>query len=684
MENIFIFNNDSPSIDSYLEISGEYSVTIVVFSIIIAVVASYTALSLNRRAKENSFFHKNIWLLLASICLGFGIWSMHFVGMGAFSLPVYMGYNKIITLISIVPAMLASFIAFYLADLPRRNYWSYIFAGIAMGTGISSMHYIGMNAMEMDVVYTYDPLLFIASICIAIFVSVIAVYIFSTVHKHQSNHILLLLVALIMGLAISSMHYTGMAAMKFYIPKGYKLSHVHSHMTEMYGVAIIVGLGMALLLGVLLISSLIDRYIQYRGNYYDALTQLPNRRLFEEKIQSTKFLAIWHIHDLEHINREYNYTFGDEVIRELVQIFKTLTPSKTELYRIEGNRIALIARDEDNAKLLIEALKEIAKVLRQPILVKEQRISLFGICALSQADHYENNADIYTNVLAVLNYPFITYNHDIVYYDSNIHTYTFELEIAEDVYRAMEENELFLVYQPKVFSNSHYIDGLETLLRWNHPKYGYLSPAVFVPILEKYDRMVKVTDWIIDRVCQQIASWKSEEISFKQVAINIPGGYVTSPLLLKVFTEKLREHGLQPSQIELEITENSFVENMEEAMRAVGKLRKEGFSVALDDFGTGVSSLSYLKEMPISTLKIDKSFIDDVPVSSKDSAIISAIIALGESLDLNVVIEGVETKEQVNFLKNTSENPVIQGYFFAKPMKPDDLIKWYRETRVEG
>ncbi|MFJ7825881.1 EAL domain-containing protein [Psychrobacillus sp. NPDC096623] len=656
---------------------------IVILSIIIAVVASYTALSLNKRASENSFFHKNFWLFLASLCLGFGIWSMHFVGMSAFSLPVSMSYNNIITVISIIPAMLASFIAFYLANLPRQNLWTYFFAGIAMGTGISSMHYLGMYGMEMDVVHTYNPILFLASICIAIVVSVIAVYIFSTVQKYETNYKVQLIISLIIGLAISSMHYTGMAAINFYIPKGYEMNLSHSHSTEMYGLAIIVTLGMTILLGILLLSSFIDRFIEYRANYYDSFTRLPNRRLFEKKLHSPKVLAVWHMHDLEHINREFNYAFGDEVIRRLVYIFKTLTPSKVEIYRIEGHRIALIARDGDSAKQLRDSLKEIATVLRKPILVKGHEVYLYGVCAVSDANHFENTPNIYTNVLAVLNYPSITYNHDIVYYDSSIHTYTFEREIADDVNRAMKDDELFLVYQPKVCLNPNETVGLEALLRWNHPKYGFLSPAVFVPILEEYDRMVKVTDWIIGRVCQQIANWKLENISFKQVAINIPGEYVTSPLLLKLLTQKLDEYGLEPSQIELEITENSFVKNMEEAMRAVGSLRKEGFSVALDDFGTGVSSLSYLKQMPISTLKIDKSFIDDVPISPKDSAIVQAIVTLGESLYLNVVIEGVETKEQVNFLKGASRKPIFQGYYFAKPMQPHDLIQWYSETRVE-
>lgn len=683
MENIFKIYNDSPINNSNLEIHGEYSITIVLLSIIIAVVASYTSLSLNKRASENSFFHKNFWLLLASLCLGFGIWSMHFVGMGAFSLPVNISHNNTITLISIIPAMLASFIAFYLADLPSRKLWTYIFAGIAMGTGISSMHYLGMYGMEMDVVYSYNPILFFTSICIAILVSVVAVYIFSTVQKYDSNFKVQLIVSIIMGVAISSMHYTGMAAMNFYIPKGYELNFEHSHTTAMDGLAIIVTLGMTVLLGILLLSSFIDRFIEYRANYYDSFTQLPNRRLFEKKIHLPKVLAIWHIHDLEHINREFNYAFGDEVIRKLVQIFNTLTPSKVEIYRIEGNRFALLARDVESAKQLKDALKEIAVVLRKPILVKGREVYVYGVCAISDTKQYEEAPNIYNDVLAVLNYPSITYNHDIVYYDSNIHTYTFEREISDDINRAMKENELFLVYQPKVYSSPVETVGLEALLRWDHPKHGFLSPAVFVPILEKYDRMIKVTDWIIDRVCQQIEHWKIENISFKQVAINIPGEYVTSPLLLNLLTQKIKEYDIEPSQIELEITENSFVKNMEEAMRAVGAFRKEGFSVALDDFGTGVSSLSYLKQMQISTLKIDKSFIDDVPTSPKDSAIIQAIVTLGESLNLNVVIEGVETKEQVNFLKEASKKPIIQGYYFAKPMQPHDLKIWFQETRVE-
>ena len=224
--------------------------------------------------------------------------------------------------------------------------------------------------------------------------------------------------------------------------------------------------------------------------------------------------------------------------------------------------------------------------------------------------------------------------------------------------------------------------GVETLLRWNHPVYGMLSPGVFIPILENHDRMMDVTDWIIKLVCRQISIWNAEEIPFGQVAINIPGQYVTSPRLLQVLKRTLNDYNIKPAQLELEITETSFVKNIAEAMRAVSIFRQEGFSVALDDFGTGVSSLSYLKQMPISTLKIDKSFIDEIPHSKKDSSIIQAIIRLGESLDLSIVFEGVETKEQVEFLVATCKDPIIQGYYFAKPMMPEELQEW-RKKDVE-
>ncbi|MEG0450808.1 MAG: EAL domain-containing protein, partial [Lysinibacillus sp.] len=632
----------SPSQTSFTIIEGEYSGVIIALSILIATVASYTAISMNGRARQNSFFNKNYWLVLAAIAMGFGIWSMHFVGMSALFLPVEMGYDKLLTVISIVPAMFASFIAFYLADLPKRTYWTYTYAGISMGIGISLMHYIGMYAMKMDVIFSYDIVLFVASVAIAIIVSIVAIYIFSALQSYMENRVIQLFTSIIMGLAVSSMHYTGMAAVSFYVPKGFVPDLHHDHLGGIYGIAISVSIGMALLLGFLFLSSLVDRYVEYRTNYYDVLTKLPNRRLFEKRLKKPIFperLAIIHLHDLEYLNREYDYQFGDETIQQVASRLKMLTPSILDLYRIEGNRFAYLTRDVIEEKQFLEGLEKITMALQRPVTVNKQEVMVQTVCVVTEAENDEEVAKIYENVLAVLNYPSIKFNHEIVHYDPVIHTYTFEREIASHAMRAMAENELFLVYQPKVAVNSNEVVGVETLLRWQHPTYGMLSPAVFIPILEEYDRMIAVTDWIIEQVCQQISNWQQQGISFGQVAINIPGQYVTSPRLLQVLKRTINDYQLTPQQLELEITETSFVKNIAEAIRAVSIFRQEGFSVALDDFGTGVSSLSYLKKMPISTLKIDKSFIDGIPQSPKDSSIIQAIIALGSSLNLTVVFE---------------------------------------------
>ncbi|WP_391206564.1 EAL domain-containing protein [Psychrobacillus sp. L4] len=668
-----------PLQNNLIELQGEYSFPMVVLSIMLAFIVTYTAFVMNNRVQNNSFFHRKFWFVLASIAMGFGIWTMHFVGMLAFSLPVGIYYDHLSTIISIVPAIAASFIAFYLANRQKKSIWTIFTFSLVIGIGISTCHYVSMLGMRTEAIHTYKRSIFVLSCVISVVIPFLASVVFLKLQRYVEIRTLRLYMALALGLAISGTYYTWMSSMSFYLPKHFS---PHSRIIQMVDIdllGVIVTIGMTLLLSFLLLSNLMDKYIEYRASYYDPLTKLPNRRLFEQKIKKTEFpqsLAIWHLHGLEHVNREYDYQFGDKVIQQLSLRFRALVPSVMELYRIDGHRFAFLTHHIDGMDYLQKEMEEVAEYLRKPLIVEDYEVNITAVCAISRANNIEETANIYTNALAVLNYSSIEFDYEIIQYDSTIHTYAFGLEIVEDIGRAMEQEEFFLVYQPKVNVVTNKVAGVETLLRWNHPTYGFLSPEVFIPILEENNRMVVVTDWIIEKVCKQIADWRNDEVFFQQVAINIPGQYVTSSRLLEVLKRKLNKYKLESSLLELEITETSFVKNIEEAIKAVNTFRQEGFSVALDDFGTGVSSLSYLKKMPISTLKIDKSFIDDVPHSGKDSSIIQAIIALGESLDLTIVFEGVETKEQVEFLATTCENPIIQGYYFAKPMKVDELVQW--------
>ncbi|MFD2445537.1 EAL domain-containing protein [Bacillus sp. CGMCC 1.16607] len=666
-------------------LQGEFSPSIVLLSIFIACCASYTALSMNERIQQNSFFHRNFWLALASIAMGFGIWSMHFIGMSAFMLPVNMKYDPLLTILSVIPAILASFIAFFIANRTNRFNGTYIFAGIIMGLGISIMHYLGMAAMQMEADYVYKPWIFASSIFIAILVSLVALFIFSKMQRYMTNRLFKGITAIVMGGAVASMHYTGMAAIVFYVNPNTVQVMGHMHNMDMTLLVTGVTVGITILLGLSGLSSVLDKYVDYRLNYFDALTKLSNRRQFENILMSSSSssLAILHIHGLEKWNSDFGYEFGDDIIRTVGELLLRLKPVTSQLFRVEGNQFALVTSEQKEIAELKTAVERVASILTKPIVIKDHRIIIETVCAISSAENEERANQLFSNANAVLQHPSITYNHEVIEYDPAFHTYTFERQIAEDIERGMNNGELFLVYQPKVSAKEREIIGLEALLRWNHSVYGFLSPAIFIPILEQNGKMFDVTDWVIDQACQTISNRFKNGLPIWQVAVNIPGPYITTSRLKEKIKFSVEKYGIESKYLELEITETSVVSNIESAIKSVHEIRKDGFSVALDDFGTGVSSLSYLKRLPISTLKIDKSFVDGIPESEKDSAIMKAIITLCFSLNLNIIIEGVETDEQYQFLSSMPENLSIQGYYFAKPLKLEELTEWVSSFQMQ-
>ncbi len=670
----------SPESENIIILQGEYSLPIVVLSIIIAFLASFTALSMNEKIRKNGFFSRNFWLTLASIAMGLGIWAMHFIGMSAFRLPISMQYSLPETILSVFPAVMASYIAFYISNRNNPTRWLQILAGIIMGIGIASMHYIGMSAMEMDIQYFYQPAILVLSIMIAIIVSYIALYIFTSMQKFMGNFYVKVITSFLMGIAIASMHYTGMEAVVFYTEGNLPPANQHEHQMNLQMLIVAVTLGIGVILGFSGLSSLLDRYVNFRLNHFDALTGLPNRRQFEKvlNVSSPSSVAIIHLHGLEKWNNRYGYEFGDEVIKAVSEILVRLKPVSGFIYRIEGNRFALISEDRRDYDKLKLSLERISTILNQPLVLNEKKLVIETACALASSEG-KDLSDLFANAMAVLQHSKVAYNHKVIEYDPKIHTFAFERNLIQDIERAMQDNELYVLYQPKVCSNTQIVFGVEALLRWNHPVHGVISPAIFIPILEENCKMHQVTDWLINHVCEQIMIWEDQGIEAFKVAINIPGSYFTSPQLMETLTGSIMKYGIESKYLELEITETSVIDQIEDAIRAVSVFKEFGFTVALDDFGTGVSSLSYLKRLPISTLKIDKSFVDDVPQSEKDSAIMKAIISLGHSLKLKVVIEGVETEEQMEFLSSNSENPIIQGYYYSKPLDAFELVEWVND-----
>lgn len=673
------------SLDVHL-IKGEYSMPLVVLSFFIAFAASYTALFINRRIRENGFFHKNVWLTLASLAMGLGIWSMHFIGMSALMLPIHMEYRVSTTIFSIVPAIIASYIAFYFANRKNTSIFTFITAGIFMGLGISSMHYIGMAAMEMDAEYYYKPSVFILSIIIAMGASFASLYIFSIISKSMDRIAIKIVTAILMATAITSMHYTGMVAVRFYTigeaPSGHG-----QHTMDVLWIVVFVTVSTVSLFLLAALTSRLDKYVDYRLRHFDALTKLPNHKQFiddQKKVGEGYTVAIIYLPDLEKYIVGYGYSVADELVKNVSEKIERMLPENVKLYRTEANRFTIVNTEKHKTKQLIDVLEQICTTVKEPIFIEEHAIVVEVVCSFSKSEERRYIREHFADAMAVLQSPSTVYNHAVIEYDPAIHTFNFERQLVADIQHAMDADDLFLVYQPKINPENGEHVGVEALIRWNHPVYGMVSPGVFIPVLEESPEIYDVTDWIIEKVCGQIALWNAANVSFGQVSINIPGIYVTSPRLTSTLSENIEKHGIHPKQLELEITETSVIHDMDNAIAALEKFKDKGLSVALDDFGTGLSSLSYLKRIPISTIKIDKSFVDGVPASEKDAELLKAIIILGYSLKLHVVIEGVETEQQMKFLETFEKQPIVQGYFFAKPMKAEELEQWIGDKLIEN
>lgn len=661
-------------------ITGQYNSVFVVISIILACVASYTALSLNERLKKQSFVDRRLWIALASFALAFGIWAMHSMGMLAYELPIKIKYDLFFTSFSIVPIFLTSIFAFTIINAEIITRMKALLSSLLIALGVSSMHYFGMSAIDVDMHHVYNP----NGVVLAFFCPFVAFMIVITFYHKLDRVLYRILFGILIGLSVSAAHYIMMAAMTIHVPK--TLIHPTKLFPHEYATpfAIVLCAALALIIILLLIGSFMDYLLTKRVERVDTITHLSNsmQMMLDIEKHDCKQVALWIFDDIEYINKTYGYHVGDRYAKEIADRILSAVPKDVKVYRAAQHQFLLATGESGDSFYLLHQL--LAKKLALPFIetTLNQEIIPQAVCAYTK-DEKASNEELLKQVIAISKLPQLNYDFSIIKYDPAMHDTDVEDEIIHNIDRAMYNDELYLVYQPKLLANEQKVVGVEALLRWQHKDFGFISPGMFVPLLEQHHKMDIVTDWVIDKVCQQIADWRERGICTGPVAINIPGEYLISEQLKQCLQRTLQKYQVKPEQIELELTETSFVQNLEEAMRTVQYYNDLGFGIALDDFGTGLSSLSYLRQMKITTLKVDKAFIDHVPAYEKDVAIAKTIIGLGEALNLMVVVEGIETKEQLQFVIESCKAPIAQGYYFSKPLSVYDLEQFLKEELVK-
>ncbi len=430
--------------------------------------------------------------------------------------------------------------------------------------------------------------------------------------------------------------------------------------------------------------------------HFDALTGLPNRVLMLDRLEQALVTARRHkrmvavlianVDRLQNINKPLGHHVGDELLKLLGQRLSAGVRPGDTVSRHVGDEFAIVLSDLAAPADAARIAEKLQASVSLPATVAGHDISVtasFGISVYpddgADAAHLLSNAD------AAMRHAKNDGGNNYQFYRAEMNAASLERLLLESGMRhALEREEFALHYQPQVDLESGRIIGMEALIRWRHPQIGIVPPARFIPIAEDTGMIVAIGEWVLLTACGAAKRWQEAGFGELRVSVNVSARQFRMKDLAQTVGRVLRQTGLEPTLLELELTESLIMQNPERAIETLIALKSIGIHVAVDDFGTGYSSLAYLKRFPIDKLKIDRSFVLDIPGDSNDAAIAQAVIALGRSMQLQVVAEGVETWEQLDFLR-THQCHAIQGYLYSPPVQRNGLcLPTRRATQPRG
>ncbi|UVM48722.1 EAL domain-containing protein [Pseudomonas sp. B21-015] len=682
---------------------SSYNSVFVAFSLIVAILASYTALNMASRVSGSTGKASALWLIGGSFAMGFGIWSMHFIGMLAFNLPISLGYDVPLTLLSLLIAIASSAFALWLVcqkDLPWARL---VLGGLLMGTGIAAMHYTGMAAMLMTPSVIYIPWIFVLSFVIAVLASVAALWIAFRLRRDSTRATYARIGAsLVMGCAIVGMHYTGMAAAQF--PDGSFCGAANNGIDTKWLALLVIVVSLAVF-AIALIVSMLD----VRTNLlaisldqanselvqlalHDNLTKLPNRVLLNDRLEqaiqkSTRekrhFAVLFlDLDGFKAINDVYGHHVGDLLLIDVSRRILDTKRCEDTGARLGGDEFVLLidpGEPEDTAALaqrLIESIGSPFSIARNSLHVSASiGIALFPNDGLT-AHELMVNAD------AAMYHAKELGRNGYCFFESTMNTNAHQqMQLQQDLRQALDRGEFLLHYQPKMLAPNGPMIGVEALLRWQSPELGLVPPDRFLPLAERTGLIIPIGNWVINEACRQMREWHDEGHQDWSIAVNLSTVQLGHASLVNVVRTALARHSLDARHLILEVTESTAMRDAEASLEILERLSELGLSISIDDFGTGYSSLLYLKRLPANELKIDRGFVTELVQGNDDAAIVSAIIALGKTLGLKIVAEGVETVEQQELLTRLGCN-TLQGYLLGIPLPAELLLKSLTATAI--
>ncbi|HEF0121480.1 TPA: EAL domain-containing protein [Citrobacter youngae] len=677
-------------------------------SFVVAFIASFIALDSAGKVAISNRRESTFWRLSGGATLGMGIWSMHFIGMLAMKMSMPINYHFSLTafsfLIALISATLAINIAISGQTLSTRRL---IVATSLLSTGVVTMHYVGMVAIVEHVAIRWQFSLILLSVVIAIIASGIGLWL--AFHLRQNTRRALinrLIAALVMALAIASMHYTGMGAATFT-----HFGHTAHDGLSTLELSIWVCAVTLVILGIMLVISMVDSQLRtsrladnlHQLNcqlehqvHFDALTGLANRTqidvclqtcLRHSKLHQQHFALVFiDLDRFKIVNDTWGHHIGDQLLISSTQrIYNCLEDTMT-LARLGGDEFILLVPNS-NREAISVLMTRIASAVKEPF-------TLFGHTIRVSLSAGSSLYPEHGSTLHELKVKADTAMYHVKQAGRNGWAiYTPEMEAIADtpptflqeLSQALERNQFELWYQPKYTAGDRSLTGFEALLRWHHPERGILLPAEFLPALEDTGLIIPVGTWVLQQACSQLYQWKSQGHTEWTLAVNLSPAQFEQPDIVDIVCNALAQYQLSPAHLTLELTESTALKNLKRSVEVLNAFADLGITVSIDDFGTGYSNILMLKSLPARELKIDRIFVKDISENSKNTNIVSTIIDIAHSMNMRVVAEGIETQEQETLLTQMGCG-VLQGFLYAKPLpahKIYDLIQTENATKVK-
>lgn len=659
-------------------------------SFVVAFIASFIALDSAGKVAISNRRESTFWRLSGGATLGMGIWSMHFIGMLAMKMSMPINYHFSLTAFSFFIALISATLAINIAisgnTLSTKRL---VVATGILSAGVVTMHYVGMYAIIEHAAILWSHSLILLSVMIAIVASGVGLWL--AFHLRQNTRRALinrLVAALIMALAIASMHYTGMGAATFT-----HFGHtVHNGLSTLE-LSVWVCAVTLVILGIMLVVSMVDSQLRtsrladnlHQLNcqlehqvHFDALTGLANRTQIDACLQACLQHSKLHQHqfalvfiDLDRfkvVNDTWGHHIGDQLLIASTQRIYSCLDDTMTLARLGGDEFILLVPD-CNKEDITALLTRIAAAIGDPF-------TLFGYTIRVSLSA---GSSIYPEHGSTLHE--LKVKADMAMYHvkqagrNGWAIYSPEMEAIADtpptflqeLSQALEHDQFELWYQPKYTAGDHSLTGFEALLRWHHPERGMLLPTEFLPALEETGLIIPVGKWVIQQACQQLHQWKLQGHAEWTLAVNLSLCQFEQHDIVDVVCSALAQYQLSPAYLTLELTESAALKNLKRSAEVLNAFSALGITVSIDDFGTGYSNILMLKSLPAQELKIDRVFVKDISENSKNTKIVSTIIDIAHSMNMQVVAEGIETQEQEMLLTQMGCG-VLQGFLFAKPL----------------